>query len=71
MFMSMGANSLINPVVYATLVYKIPEFRAGMIRIFHKAPNHIRPADLPVGNLQADFRSLRPELHDRWHFPRL
>ena len=71
MFMSMGANSLINPVVYATLVYNIPEFRAGMIRIFHKATNHIRPADLPVGNLQADFRSLRPELHDRWHFPRL
>lgn len=53
MFMSMGANSKkINPVVYATLVYKIPEFRAGMIRIF-QAPNHIRPADLPVGNLKA------------------
>lgn len=51
--MSMGANSLINPVVYGTLVYKIPEFRAGMIRIFHKAPNHIRPTDLPVGNLKA------------------
>lgn len=54
MFMSMGANSKkINPVVYATLVYKIPEFRAGMTRIFHKAPNHIRPTDLPVGNLKA------------------
>ena len=53
MFMSMGANSFINPVVYATLVYKIPEFRAGMIRIFHKALNHIRPTDLPVGNLKA------------------
>ena len=43
-----GANSLANPVVYAI---RLPEFKAGVVKIFHRAPNHTRSADVPLENL--------------------
>ena len=43
-----GANSLANPIVYAV---RMPEFRAGITKIFRRVPNHISPAGLPLENL--------------------
>lgn len=45
-----GANSLFNPIVYAV---RMPQFRAGVAKIFRKAPHSIHPAgiDLPLQNL--------------------
>ena len=43
-----GANSLINPIIY---VIRIPEFRAGLAKIFCRNQNHTRRVDLPLKNV--------------------
>ena len=47
LLMLLGANSLVNPIVYAL---RMPEFRAGIKQIFRRAPNHTSQADLPLEN---------------------
>ena len=42
-----GSNSLLNPIIYAV---RMPDFRAGICRIFRRAPRHIIPVSLPLGN---------------------
>ena len=44
-----GANSIVNPIVYAIWM---PEFRKGVIRMFRRPQHRTRVADLPLGNLQ-------------------
>ena len=43
-----GANSLVNPIVYAL---RLPEFRKGIEKLFRWVPNHLNAADLPIENL--------------------
>ena len=44
-----GANSIVNPIVYAIWM---PEFRKGVIRMFRRPQHRTRVADLPLVNLQ-------------------
>ena len=39
------ANSLVNPIIYAM---RMPEFRAGLATIFHRTPNQLNAAILPL-----------------------
>ena len=45
-----GANSLVNPIVYAI---RLPEFRAGISEIFRRTPSTSCQAELPLRNLQS------------------
>nr|XP_058973141.1 adenosine receptor A3-like [Pocillopora verrucosa] len=42
-----GANSLLNPIVYAL---RMPDFRDGICRIFRRTPRQIAPGSLPRRN---------------------
>ena len=42
------ANSLVNPIIYAM---RMPEFRAGLVAIFHRTPNQLNAAVLPLHRL--------------------
>ena len=42
------ANSLVNPIIYAM---RMPEFRAGLVAIFHRTPNQLNAAVLPLYRL--------------------
>ena len=44
-----GANSIVNPIVYAIWM---PEFRKSVIRMFRRPQHRTRVADLPLVNLQ-------------------
>ena len=39
------ANSLVNPIIYAM---RMPEFRAGLATMFHRTPNQLNAAILPL-----------------------
>ena len=39
------ANSLVNPIIYAI---RMPKFRAGLAAIFHRTPNQVSAAVLPL-----------------------
>ena len=41
----LALNSLINPIIYSI---RMPEFRAGVAIIFHRAPNRVNPNILPL-----------------------
>ena len=47
---SVGANSLVNPIVYAI---RLPEFRVGISEIFRRTPSTSCQAELPLRNLQS------------------
>ena len=48
MYLLVLANSLVNPITYAM---RMPEFRAGLATIFHRTPNHVNAAVLPLHRL--------------------
>ena len=47
-FLLVLANSLVNPIIYAM---RMPDFRAGLAAIFHKTPNQLNAAVLPLHRL--------------------
>ena len=44
-----AANSLANPIIYAA---RMPEFMAGVAKLFRRVPNRINLVNLPLENLQ-------------------
>ena len=47
-FLLVLANSLVNSITYAM---RMAEFRAGLAAIFHRTPNHVKAAGLPLHRL--------------------
>ena len=47
-YLLVSANSLVNPITYAM---RMPDFRTGLAAIFHRTPNHVNSAVLPLHRL--------------------